>query len=125
MSVRSWFSLTMPPPPQLNQTVVVYLNSYLSLSTVGSVMVRDIMAMRYMWSDTLSGFSTFLYTQPVRGTLCGLHQPQQMSHQRKNLPKHTPLLTRFLLFDECNRKALHRAFQVMFKLVHSLNPLTG
>lgn len=42
---------------------------YLSLSTVGSVMVRDIMAMRYMWSDTLSGFFTFLYTQPVLGTL--------------------------------------------------------
>lgn len=44
--------------------------THLSLSTVGSVMVRDIMAMRYMWSDTLSGFFTFLYTQPVRGTLC-------------------------------------------------------
>lgn len=54
----------------LNAGVRSCMIDHLSLSTVGSVMVRDIMAMRYMWSDTLSGFFTFLYTQPVLGTLC-------------------------------------------------------
>jgi hypothetical protein len=36
---------------------------------LGSVMVIAIIDILYMWSETLSGCFTFLYTQPVRGTL--------------------------------------------------------
>ena len=53
----------------LNMNTKAYsMPAYLSLFTLVSVMVRAIMDIRYMWSDTLSGSLTFRYTHPVRGT---------------------------------------------------------
>lgn len=44
--------------------------SHLSLLRPLSSVTRAIIAILYIWSETLSGFATFLYTHPVRGTLC-------------------------------------------------------
>lgn len=43
--------------------------SHLSLLRLLSSVTKAITAILYIWSETLSGFSTFLYTHPVRGTL--------------------------------------------------------
>lgn len=42
--------------------------TYLSLLSVLSSVTIAMIAILYIWSETLSGFTTFLYTQPVRGT---------------------------------------------------------
>lgn len=45
-------------------------NTYLSLLTLTSCIVKAIIDILYMWSDTLSGCLTFLYTHPVLGMRC-------------------------------------------------------
>ena len=51
--------------------------SHLSLLRLLSSVTRAIIAILYMWSDTLSGLATFLYTHPVRGTRCARRTSQQ------------------------------------------------